>query len=583
MSYNLVENFYDLQRYVKTCADRANLSVVWGKPDDTPCTDGKRVLIPRPDSSWDADKLERLKYSAAHEVAHVLYTDFDYPPEEDKKVDMQTKFGMVWNLIEDHRIDYLNSMVYAGDYALCRSSYANCYEQLVLKNINDDVLAGAVLGNMMFAKTWLPELVEISESQYADASPEIRELADKFVDVCSELIDMARNNDTLEGTGLTYMATVAYMPEEDRKEAEDKAKSKAEGGDGDADGSDGEPSKVDKATEDMVERMSKAMTGTPDMSRDKSDEIKSKIDVDNDRYDEDYIPDTLQDIMIEDFVNNKFTIMNKEPRTDVLNFINKHSHNAAGIANKLRTKLQILSRSRTKYGTKSGKLHANALHRICIPDGGEYSERIFKRKEDALNLDVSVTVLLDMSGSMNNDDKYEHASLATVLLNEALGTTLRVPLEILGFTESNRSGGGGYGGGAGMKTHIAVLKNFNSAMPKQRIVNALGVCSHYLYENTDGEAIMFAHDRLMRQRTKRKVLFVLSDGDPAGGYSKGNIKSFTRKVIKHIQERSPVEIYGIGFMSHAVERYYKHHAIINKADEIESKLVEVVSKKVFGV
>lgn len=130
---------------------------------------------------------------------------------------------------------------------------------------------------------------------------------------------------------------------------------------------------------------------------------------------------------------------------------------------------------------------------------------------------------------------------------------------------------------------MVVLKNFQSAVPKQQLVNALGACAEILCENTDGEAILFAHDRLVRQRAKRKVLFVLSDGQPCGGRAKGSISSFTEHVINHIQQRSPVEIYGIGFLDDSVREYYKEHAIIDNVSEIESKLVSVITKKVFGV
>lgn len=573
--YNLIENFYDMQRYVKTCADRANLEIVWGKPDDTPATDGKRVLIPRPDDTWTADKYERLKYAIAHEVAHVLYTDFGYPHDPEKDVDMNTKFGMVWNVIEDHRIDYLNSMVYAGDYGLCKTSYATCYDNLVLKNIDDDEFAGAILGNMMLLRSWQPDMIAIADKHYSTASDTVRANADRFVDVCSELIKDACDTETLRGTQYTYEATCAYMSDESREEAEQKAKDKRENAEGDGGSAEGKKAdKEDKAEKDALKNMAKAMVSEPDMSDDK-EEIKADKEY-KDRYDEDYIPDVLSDILIEDFVNNKYALMGStSPDRDVVNFVNRNANSSAGMANKLRTKLQILSRSRIKYGTKSGKLHANALHRLCIPDGGEYSTKIFKRKEDALSLDVSVTVLVDMSGSMNSCGKYEHAALATTLLNEALGTVLRVPLEILGFTESIHDGRA--------RTHMAVLKNFNAAMPKQRIVNSFGVCKEWLYENTDGEAILFAHDRLLRQRTKRKILFVLSDGDPAGGYSKGNIRTFTKKVINHIQTRSPVEIYGIGFMNKAVERFYKERAVIDDVSDIENSLVQVITKKVFGV
>lgn len=566
---SLIENFYDLQRYVKTCADRADLQVVWGEPTDTPHTDGKSIIIPRVNESFDDARLLRTKYSVAHEVAHCIYTSFD--AAKDKAIDMNSKFGLVWNILEDHRIDYLNSMVYAGDYALCKSTYKSAYETMDLSKCSDMQLRAAIIGNIMLCNTWQPDLIDVGNTLYAAAPDDVQQEIDRFIDVCSDLIDQARNMEDKHGTYLTYEATLAFLgTEEEKKAQEQKSVSEADG--------DGSGSKMSDEEADALKEAAKAMVSKPDMG-DKTGDDNADGEVD-DAYGS-YTPDPVSELIIEDFPARKFS--NLDPSNIdhcTVGFINKHIKNAGGMANKLRTKLQILSRSRTKYGTKSGKLHANALHRICIPDGGEYSERIFKRKENALDLDVAVTVLMDMSGSMSGG-KYEHAALATTLLNESLGTVLRVPLELLGFTESyasdKRSGGYVY------KTHMVVLKNFNNPMPRQQLVNALGACEKILCENTDGEAILFAHDRLLRQRAKRKVLFVLSDGAPCGGRAKGSISTFTRHVIEHIQQRSPVEIYGIGLLDDSVTHYYKESAVINNVNEIESKLVSVITKKVFGV
>lgn len=130
---------------------------------------------------------------------------------------------------------------------------------------------------------------------------------------------------------------------------------------------------------------------------------------------------------------------------------------------------------------------------------------------------------------------------------------------------------------------MVVLKNFNSAQPRAAMIDALGKCSNILCENTDGEALLFAHDRLTKQRTKRKVMFVLSDGYPAGGYAKGSIRNFTEHVIKYIERKSPVEVYGVGLMSDSVSELYKEHTVIKNAGELESKLISVITKKVFGV
>lgn len=571
---SLIENFYDLQRYVKTCADRADLQVVWDKSDAVPRTDGKLIHIPRVDESFNDKKLLNLKYAVAHEVAHCIYTDFELAPT--KGISMDSKFGLVLNMIEDHRIDYLNSMMYTGDYTLCKQVYANSYGDIDINKVPDAQLAGAIIGNLFLCVPWQPDLITVAHELYDASSSDVKAEADRFVSVCSDYVSAARDDENRSGTTIAYEATLAFLGTEEEEKAKQKAESEAAAGDGEGSGK--EESGEDA---EALKSAAKCMPATPDMD-DKSKTRKDKTSVDKSKYDT-YIPDPLSELIIEDFPARNF---NQLDATDVdrhtVNFINSHLGSAGGMANKLRTKLQILSRSRTKYGTKSGKLHANALHRICIPDGGEYSERIFKRKDVALDLDVAVTVLIDMSGSMSGN-KYEHAALATTLLNESLGTVLRVPLELLGFTESLQRGSTGTRWDGGYKTHMVVLKNFQNAVPKQQLVNALGACASILCENTDGEAILFAHDRLVRQRAKRKVLFVLSDGQPCGGRSKGSISSFTEHVINHIQQRSPVEIYGIGFLDDSVRDYYKEHAIIDNVSEIESKLVSVITKKVFGV
>lgn len=575
-AYALVKNFYDLQRYVKTCADRANLQVVWGKSDETPHTDGKRVVIPRPDETWDEERMMQTKYALAHEVAHCLYTDFDYNGRDIKEVSMKSRLGMLWNVLEDHRIDHLNSLQYVGDYELCKQTYKSSYNSFNPSGWTDKEFLGAIIGNIICARTWQPDLVDVSESLYAALDDEARAHADRFIETCAGLIDEARNTEDLSGTGITYKAAVAFLGTDEEKKAQDKAE--AEGGSGTTKGSaDKDADAESKEAASMAEQV-----GTePDMSRNPSDKVKGGRG-ESDRYG-DYTPDPLSEMTIDDFVSKKFDsdISTADSDSYVTNFVLKNLTNAAGMANQLRTKLQIMSRSRTQYGTKSGKLHGNALHRICIPDAPhDYASRIFKRKENALNLDVSVTVLVDMSGSMHGS-KYQHAALAVTLLNEALGTVLRIPIEILGFTE--RPVKSFVGRFDDYRTHMVVLKNFNSAQPRAAMIDALGKCSNILCENTDGEALLFAHDRLTKQRTKRKVMFVLSDGYPAGGYAKGSIRNFTEHVIKYIERKSPVEVYGVGLMSDSVSELYKEHTVIKNAGELESKLISVITKKVFGV
>ena len=103
-------------------------------------------------------------------------------------------------------------------------------------------------------------------------------------------------------------------------------------------------------------------------------------------------------------------------------------------AQQVRKLIQIRARVQTQYGTKKGKLDQSRLSRICFNAPG-FNERIFKNKIENKTLDAAITVLVDMSGSMNGDKAY-YALASTLLLNE-VSSTLNIPVEILGFTDTD--------------------------------------------------------------------------------------------------------------------------------------------------
>jgi cobalamin biosynthesis protein CobT len=96
--------------------------------------------------------------------------------------------------------------------------------------------------------------------------------------------------------------------------------------------------------------------------------------------------------------------------------------------------------------------------------------------------------------------------------------------------------------------------------------------------NPDGDAIMWVFDRLMKRPEKRKLIIVCSDGAPSGG-GRGDEYSYTRKVVKAIEQESPVDIVGIGIMDTNVARIYKENYTIDKASELERALLSVIENK----
>jgi len=86
---------------------------------------------------------------------------------------------------------------------------------------------------------------------------------------------------------------------------------------------------------------------------------------------------------------------------------------------------------------------------------------------------------------------------------------------------------------------------------------------------------MFAYNRRRGRKNKRKILIVLSDGQPAT-HRAGDIYGYTREVIKAIENKKDVEIYGIGIQTNSVQHLYKKCKVIDDAGQLESAVVDLV-------
>ena len=104
-----------------------------------------------------------------------------------------------------------------------------------------------------------------------------------------------------------------------------------------------------------------------------------------------------------------------------------------------------------------------------------------------------------------------------------------------------------------------------------------------MYGNPDGENILWAHDRLIRRKEKKKLLIVMSDGSPAASKPSTGLESFTLKVIREIEASKNVDIYGLGLCSNSVDYFYKSRSVVNNPEDIPSKLLELIERKIVNV
>ena len=220
--------------------------------------------------------------------------------------------------------------------------------------------------------------------------------------------------------------------------------------------------------------------------------------------------------------------------------------------------LKAMSTESYTYGQKSGRLHQKNIHKLVNgkPQPG-VQPGIFKRKNSSvLKTDTAITILMDCSGSMGGS-KFAIAAACCVALNETL-TGLRVSHEILGFTEDY------------VPTHY-VFKSYGTTMTKEKMTNVMSSQQVRMGCNADGESVMWAAERLAQRQEKRKLLIVLSDGMPAGGYS-GDGDAYLKHVANMIETESNMDLIAIGIRSTAPKRFYRNYKILNDANKLDEVL-----------
>jgi cobaltochelatase CobT len=255
----------------------------------------------------------------------------------------------------------------------------------------------------------------------------------------------------------------------------------------------------------------------------------------------------------------------------------------ARLANRLQRRLLAQQNRAWDFDLEEGALDAARLTRIVTDPMHPLS---FKRERDTDFRDTVVTLLLDNSGSMRGRPIMVAACCADILARtlERCG----VKVEILGFTTRAWKGGqsredwlaAGKPSAPGRLNDLRHIIYKTADAPWRRAKRSLALMMRegLLKENIDGEALAWAHARLMARPEQRRILMMISDGAPvddstlsvnSGSY----LEQHLRKVIEEIEKRSPVELIAIG-IGHDVTRYYSRAVTISDPGELAGAMTE---------
>jgi len=259
----------------------------------------------------------------------------------------------------------------------------------------------------------------------------------------------------------------------------------------------------------------------------------------------------------------------------------------ARLANRLQRRLMAQQNRSWEFDLEEGILDPARLSRVIVDAQQPLS---FKREKDMDFRDTVVTLLIDNSGSMRGRPITVAATCADILARtlERCG----VKVEILGFTTKAWKGGqsreqwlqAGKPANPGRLNDLRHIIYKSADAPWRRARKNLGLMMRegLLKENIDGEALDWAHKRLLGRPEQRKILMMISDGAPvddstlsvnAGNY----LEKHLRYMIDEIENRSPVELIAIG-IGHDVTRYYKRAVTIVDAEELGGAMTEKLAE-----
>ena len=616
-----------LQDYVNIVTSRTGLTIKYDDKCTRSYTDGNTLVIPRVHSKLTDAMVDQIKYDVLTETLRQTEgTDFRYINAT--KIDNTHPLGYTFNVLEANRIERQGASKFKGDAKTLDKAYMPRVDEqlkMIEKSLaaNPSMLEGdsgttamlsSILIDNMAREDWVSGAIEYTPKlQHAleGASASLKEF------IATKAESLAKELNAVETTAQAYaLAKKLYdesnpppEPEPDGSEGEsESAKAEAEmqaakeakdkpaagKGKGEGEGTEGEGKDGEPADGKLKERPKYEW----EQSFKHTENPKGHgmgLDYSNWSHNPRHTYNVTTDSIILDYVRGRLDGVpprNKRNISALLD-VNDQQYGSAvqkldskasrSFPNKVRRLLQIQMASRTVHAQPKGrKLDRKNLIRLPMgkgrPEMDDYSKRIFSNKENQLDLDVACTVLCDFSGSMCGS-KTTSAANALMLLNNVMGTSLKLPLEILTFTEHQADLGLGDRRGEHVPL-IGLYKYFDRPVTEHALYSRLRKAAECQGQNGDADAISIAYHRLMKRPEKLKVLIVLSDGSPASS-KHGDSMSATKNVVGEIEKEGRVKIVGLGIQDDNVTMIYKNNEVMWDSSQLETVLLKTLSNYLF--
>tara|TARA_Y100001970_G_scaffold294077_1_gene446570 strand:+ start:4867 stop:6645 length:1779 start_codon:yes stop_codon:yes gene_type:complete len=501
------------------------------------------------------------------------------------------KINKLINSMEDIRVEILGSLKYEGVASNLKAKFENkCKSILLLEEGKEELLEPAL-------EAWLRQLLlrdKLSTTQSKIIKPWKKSLNEKELQFKKEFLESLEDQ-------IGFSETARRLLHELGIDIEDKEKEE------DQDTNDSQDS---DAEEDEANTAEEEMSQEPDMSQEMDSPELSEEEMELEESDEDSIVDENQEALtnsswlerlVEQTLNFEYKVYSRDfdeeslaeemCSPEELQRLRRHLDQLMGpskstiskLAHRLQRFLMAQQNRSWEFNKEEGLLDSSRLHKIILDPVTPLS---YKIEKDTEFRDTVVSILVDSSGSMRG-----RSMTVAAICADIISTTLErcnVKTEVLGFTTKQWKGGesrkrwveAGKPENPGRLNDLRhiVFKSADTSWRRGQKNFGLMLREGLLKENVDGEALIWAHDRLVKRQEQRKILMVISDGAPVDDSTLSTnpnnyLDLHLRQVIHSIETQSPVKLIAIG-IGHDVTRYYQKAVTIHRAEELGGVMLD---------
>ena len=504
------------------------------------------------------------------------------------------KLNSLLTKLEDVRVEILGSKKYEGVSNNLNARFEDKCKAFASIEEKEDLLEPAL-------ESWLRQILleeKLTKSQLKVLKPWKNVLNDKGSSFKNELLESLEDQIQFAETSRKLLHALE-IDESNTDEDLDQESS-------DSEDSDSEENNSDTSEDDMEI--------DSDMSQEMDSPEMMEEDMEIGDIDEDAIVDENQEVisnnswlerLVEQTLNFEYKVYSREYDEEILaeemcsseelQRLRRHLDQLMGpskstiskLAHRLQRFLLAQQNRSWEFNKEEGLLDASKLHKIVLDPITPLSYKVEKETDFR---DTAVSILVDSSGSMRG-----RSMTVAAICADIISTTLErcnVKTEVLGFTTKQWKGGesrkswveDGKPENPGRLNDIRhiIFKSADTSWRRGQKNFGLMLREGLLKENVDGEALIWAHDRLARRQEQRKILMVISDGAPVDDSTLSTnpnnyLDLHLRQVIHSIETKSPINLIAIG-IGHDVTRYYQKAVTIHRAEELGGVMLDQLTE-----